>query len=302
MKIVFLDSRYITTGDLSWSEIEQYGDLEVYMSSTPEEGLARAADADIVLVDKFVMDRNAIESMPNLKMIAVAATGYNQVDLEAASERGIAVANVPAYSTDAVAQHTFALILGIANHVSRLDRMIVDEGWTEARASVYSTNPITLLAGKSIGIVGYGNIGSKVGEIAEAFGMRVNIYSRNRQAAVSSDFVSLHCPLNKNTAKLVNREFISEMKDGAYLINTSRGGLVDEDALHDALVSGKLAGAGLDVAADEPAPYDPVIHLPNVLMTPHIAFAPKETRASIIRICGENIGAFLEGRNNNRIV
>ena len=302
MKAVIFNGNSINPGDVSWEPVTSLADTVIYPDTADDERIERARGFDGILTDRTGIDRNTMENLPDLKFILKLATGYDNIDLKCAQELGIRVFNIPAYSTDAVAQHTFALILGIANHVSRLDRMIADEGWTEARASVYSTNPITLLAGKSIGIVGYGNIGSKVGEIAEAFGMRVNIYSRNRQAAVSSDFVSLHCPLNKDTAKLVNREFISEMKDGAYLINTSRGGLVDEDALHDALVSGKLAGAGLDVAADEPAPYDPVIHLPNVLMTPHIAFAPKETRASIIRICRENIGAFLEGRNNNRIV
>lgn len=302
MKIVFLDCGYVNPGDIPWDDIERNGELEFYNASTPSEGAERMKDADVVIVDKFVINRELIERSPNLKLVAVAATGFNNIDLDAASENNIGVVNVPAYSTDSVAQHTFALILALTNQVAGLDRIVSEGDWVPARKSVYDTLPLTLLAGKSIGIVGYGNIGKKVAEIAEAFGMTVNIYSRDKDAAIGSDIVTLHCPLNEDTDKMVNNEFISKMKEGAFLINTARGGLVDEDALYDGIKSGKLGGAGLDVITEEPTDKDPIFHLPNVLITPHIAFAPVEIRGKIVSITGDNIEAFTKGEKLNRIV
>lgn len=302
MKIVFLDCSYVNPGDIPWDAIERNGQLEFYNTSTPSEGAERMKDADVVIVDKFVIGRNLIEKSPKLKLIAVAATGYNNIDLEAAKENGISVVNVPAYSTDSVAQHTFALILALTNQVAGLDQMVGKGEWVPARKSVYNALPLTLLAGKSIGIVGFGNIGKKVAQIAEAFGMIVNIYSKNKEAAIGSDIVTLHCPLNGDTDSMVNAEFISKMKDGAFLINTARGGLVDESALLDGIKSGKLGGAGLDVITEEPTDKDPIFHLPNVLITPHTAFAPVEIRSKIVSITGNNIEAFAKGENLNRIV
>ena len=232
---------------------------------------------------------------PRLKFIGAAATGYNNIDIEAAGRLGIAVANVPEYSREAVAQHTIALLLDITNRVS-----VFEEG----RMTEDPMKGIpTLLHGKTLGIVGFGSIGSKVAEIGEALGMKVNIYSRDKEAAIASDVVSLHCPLNEETAGLVDREFISKMKDGAILINTARGGLVDEEALADALKKGKLRGAGLDVTVNEP-PEEccPLLECDNCRITPHVAFMPVETRKKVLDITAGNLAAFIKGQRQNRIV
>lgn len=295
MKAVFLDYRDINMGDLDWNMFDDICKLEVYSSSTEDEALKRAYDAEAILMDSFQIDGSFMEKCPNLKFIGVAATGYNNVDIDAARERGIAVCNVPAYSREAVAQHAIALLLDITNKVSifRKGRM--------------TDNPLDgiplLLNGKSIGIVGYGSIGSRVAEIAEALGMKVNIYSRDRKAAVESDVVSLHCPLNPQTAKMVNEEFISSMKDGAILINTARGGLIDEYALAEALKSGKILAAGLDVTVDEPPSENcPLLKCDNCRITPHMAFTDVETRKKVLDISAENLKAFINGEEKNRIV
>ena len=303
MKIVFLDCEFVNPGDISWNELKEIGDLKTYRSSTPEEGRERIADADVVIVDKFEMDEAAMNAAPNLKLICCAATGFNNVDLETAKARGIGVANVPAYSSDAVAQQTFALMLAITNKADSLCDMVRNRQWMAARRSAYGVLPQMQLAGRSLGIVGYGNIGKRVAEIAKAFGMTVNIYSRDREAAIKSDIVTLHCPLNEDTAQMVNAEFFDEMKDGAIIINTSRGGLIDEDALVKALLRGKIYGAGLDVMAEEPPTGGNQLYsIPNVIITPHIAFTPKETRGKIITVVSSNIQSFLDGEELNRIV
>lgn len=303
MKIVFTDCEYVNPGDLSWDSLRELGEFKNYKNSTPEEGKEHIADADIVIVDKFEMTAEMIEAAPNLKLICCAATGFNNVDLEAAKARGIGVVNVPAYSSEAVAQQTFALLLEVTNKADSLCDMVRNRQWVSARRSAYGVLRQIQLAGRSIGIVGYGNIGKKVAEIARAFGMTVNIYSQDREAAIKSDVVSLHCPLNEDTANMVNAEFIEQMKDGAILINTSRGGLVDEAALINALKRGKIYGAGLDVMAEEPAVGGNELYsIPNVIITPHIAFTPAETRAKIISITTDNIKSFIEGGDLNRIV
>lgn len=288
MKAVFLDYKDINPGDLTWDVFDGLCELEAYVDSTPEEAKARCADAEIVITDSCILDRKFMDACPKLKFIGCAATGYNNVDLEEAKARNIRVTNVPAYSTDAVAQHTIALLL----HLTNL------EGHT---AFALGKMPI-LLNGKSIGIVGYGNIGRKVAEIAEALGMKVNIYSRDREAAVQSDVVSIHCPLNDDTRSLVDGEFISQMKDGAIFINTARGAIVDEDALAEALRSGKISAAGLDVLTKEPPDEDcPLLNLDNCIITPHMAFMPKETREAVVRIVAQNIKSFIEGRDLNAL-
>lgn len=295
MKAVFLDYKDINMGDLSWDMFEGICELETYPDSTEEEALARAGQAEAVLTDSFPVNRSFMEECPNLKFIGAAATGYNNIDIEAAGELGIAVANVPAYSREAVAQHAIALLLDITNRVSLF------------RKGRPTENPLDsipmLLDGKSIGIVGYGSIGSRVAEIAEALGMKVNIYSRDKRAAIESDVVSLHCPLNSQTRGMVNSEFINNMKDGAILINTARGGLVDEQALAEALESGKLQGAGLDVTVDEPPKEDcPLLRCENCRITPHMAFMSRETRKKVLDITAENLSAFINGEMKNRIV
>ena len=295
MKAVFLDYRDINFRDLSWDAFEDICSFEAYSESTMEEAVERARDAEAVITDSLTLDESFMRRCPRLKFIGAAATGYNNIDIEAAGRLGIAVANVPEYSREAVAQHTIALLLGITNRVS-----VFEEG----RMTEDPMKGIpTLLHGKTLGIVGFGSIGSKVAEIGEALGMKVNIYSRDKEAAIASDVVSLHCPLNEETAGLVDREFISKMKDGAILINTARGGLVDEEALADALKKGKLRGAGLDVTVNEP-PEEccPLLECENCRITPHVAFMPAETRKKVLDITAGNLAAFIKGQRQNRIV
>ena len=244
---------------------------------------------DVVFVDSFPIDRTVMEENPQLKYIGIGATGFNHIDLEAAKELSIAVTNIPAYSTDAVAQHAIALLLQITNHPGPYDDV--------------ETTPLTLLNGKSMGIVGYGNIGRRVGEIAVSLGMEIIPYSQDPERAMTADVLSLNCPLTEENRHMVDRAFINKMKDGAILINTARGGLVDEQALADALTSGKLKAAGLDVLEKEPPDADcPLLGLENCVITPHIAFTPIETREKIIELLAENLRSFQVGGTLNRIV
>lgn len=303
MKSVFLDCGVINPGDVSWGPLRKVSELEFYKKTAPEEAVERLTEADAVFVDSFTIDRNLMEKCPALKFIGVAATGFNHIDLEAARELGIAVANVPAYSTDAVSQHAIALLLSVTNKVELFNKKVTDGDWDCCDEEIGHTIPVMLLAGKSLGIVGYGNIGKKVAKIAEALGMKVNVYSRDKQAAIKSDIVSLHCPLTPENRGMIDEEFISGMKDGAILINTARGALLDEEAVAAALKSGKLAGAGLDVLAQEPPAADnPLIGLPNCWITPHIAFIPAETRQKVIDVCGENLESFVNGGTLNRLI
>lgn len=303
MKIVFLDSAIINPGDISWAGIEAQGEFCNYKRSSREEAIQRLQDADAVLVDSFPIDRELMEQCPNLKFIGIAATGFNHIDLDAAKERGIAVANVPAYSTDAVAQHAISLLLHVTNQVELYNSAVVNGEWQSSKDYTFLKAPLMLLAGKTLGIVGYGNIGRKVGQIAEALGMKVNVYSRDPEAAIASDVVSFHCPLTKENRGMVDEAFIAKMKDGAVIVNTARGALIDETALAAALKSGKIAGAGLDVLASEPPADDcPLIGLPNCWITPHIAFSPVETRRVVVDTCTENLRSFVEGGDLNRLV
>ena len=288
LKAVFLDCIDINRGDLTWGPVEELCSFEHYLTSTEEEARERLEGAEIVFVDSFLIDRSVMEDHPQLKYIGIAATGFNHIDLDAASELGIAVTNIPAYSTDAVAQHAIALLLQLTNHPGSFDDV--------------ETTPLTLLKGKSIGIVGYGNIGRRIGEIATALGMEVIPYSKDPERAVKADVLSLNCPLTEDNREMVDREFIERMKDGAILINTARGGLVNEDALADALRSGKIAAAGLDVLSKEPPDETcPLLGLENCVITPHIAFTPRETRKLIIDLLADNLKSFLNGGRRNRI-
>ena len=289
IKGVFLDCTDISRGDISWEPMEKLCDYKYYLESTEEEAKARLRNMDAVFVDSFPIDRKVMDDNPQLKYIGIAATGFNHIDIKAAEEKGIAVTNIPAYSTDAVAQHAIALLLQITNRPGTYDDV--------------DTTPLTLLNGKSMGIVGYGNIGRKVGEIASSLGMEIIPYSQDPERAVKADVLSLNCPLTEENRGMVNSEFISRMKDGAILINTARGGLVDEQALAEALKNGKLKAAGLDVLSKEPPDETcPLLNLDNCVITPHIAFTPIETRAKIIELLAENLKSFLEGGNFNRIV
>ena len=303
MKLSFLDGFAWLTGDISFEPVEKYGHLTIYERTAPEDILERIKDCDGFLVSKCKITRELMKSCDKLKFIAVTATGYDNIDLDAAKELGIAVYNVPAYSTPAVAQHAFSLLLELANHVGQYNRSIQNGRWYACSDFTFIEDSPVLLEGKSLGIIGYGNIGKRVAKIAEAFGMKVNIYSRNKEAAIKSDFLTLHCPLTEENRGMINKEFISHMKDGAILINTARGGLVNEEDLAEALKEGKLAGAGLDViSAEPPEEPHPLIGIPNCILTPHMAWMPTETRQNAINIVGDNIGRYLDGDKTNRIV
>lgn len=303
MRAVLLDGYTINPGDLSWDKVSRLCDeFTVYDSSYNEDLVPRIGDCEIVFTSKTQITRQVMEQAPNLKYIGLTATGYNNVDVKAAADLGIAVTNVPAYATDAVAQHTLALILELTNHIG-LHSESVDAGeWTSNPFFCYWKKPITLLAGKSIGIIGYGQIGRRVGELAQAFGMTVNVYSRDRDAAVKSDFVTLHCPLTAENKHMINAAFIEEMKPGAVLLNTARGALVDEHALADALKTGRLGGAGLDVLETEPPKADcPLLGLDNCVITPHNSWAPKEMRQMVIDVLAKNLHSWLSGGELNRL-
>lgn len=303
MDIVVLDGYTINPGDLSWDSLEDLGDsLTVYDLTPAEELINRIGKKEVIMTSKCFITREIIEKCPNLKYIGSMATGYNNIDVKAAAEAGIVVTNVPAYSTDAVAQHTIALLLELANNAGLHNASVQSGDWSRCEHFCYWKKPVTLLAGKSIGIIGYGAIGSKVAEIARALGMTVNIYSRDPEAAVSSDVISLHCPLTEENAKMIDADFISRMKPGAFLINTARGGLVDEYALAGALRSGRLGGAAVDVISREPASEDcPLLGLSNCIITPHMAWSPEEMRQAVIDTITENLKSWMDGNTINQV-
>ncbi len=302
MKIVILDGYTVNPGDLTWEALENICEVTVYDSTPADKIVERMGDAEILMTSKNFITREVMEACPDLKYIGSLATGYNNIDIAAAKDLGIAVTNIPAYSTDSVAQHVFALILELCNNVALHNDSVQQGDWTNCKDFCYWVKPVVLLKGKSLGIIGYGQIGRRVAEIAEVFGMKVNVYSRDREAAVKSDFVSLHCPLTAENAKMINAEFIKEMKPGAVLINTARGGLLDEQAVADALKTGQLAAAAVDVASVEPIPGDsPLLGLENCLLTPHIAWSPKEMRQIICDTLATNLQSWLDGGEQNRV-
>lgn len=302
MRLVILDEGSINVNDLSWAPIEAIGKLKIYETTEPDEIVEHIGNAEGVFVNKCKLSREIMEACPNIKFISITATGYDNVDTVAAKDLGIAVCNVPAYSTEAVAQHTIALLLYLTNHVAAHNEAIQRGEWYTSKDFAFLVKPLTLLEGKSLGIIGYGNIGKRVADIAEALGMKVNIYSRNKEAAIQSDFLSLHCPATPENAGFINKEFIGSMKDGAVLINTARGALINEADLAEALKSGKLAAAALDVISKEPPtePH-PLIGLDNCILTPHISWMPRETRQKLIEISAKNLQSFIDGKNLNRI-
>ena len=309
MKIVILDGYTANPGDLSWAPLEQFGELTVYERTAKEDILARIGDAEIVLTNKTPITRETIQAAPNMKYVGVLATGYNVVDLAAARENNVVVTNIPAYSTDSVAQLVFALLLEICHHVGRHSDSVHAGKWSASRDFAFWDYPLVELAGKTLGIVGYGRIGKKVAEVARAFGMKVIAWTRTPrdpecvsfdELLAQSDVISLHCPLFAETQNLINRETIAKMKDGVILINTSRGPVVNDADLRAALLSGKVAYAGVDVATVEPIPADnPLLGLDNVLITPHIAWATQEARARLVDIAIANVQAFTSGQPVN---
>ena len=303
MKIVNLDAYTIHLNDLNWNELAQLGDLVTYDRVAPEDVIPAIENADAVFTAKVKLTKEVIEACPNLKFIGVTATGYDNIDLDAAKARGIAVCNVPAYSTESVAQHTFALILEITNHVGHYTELVHEHQWENSLDFTFIDRPLTQLSGRSLGIIGYGSIGKRVARIAEAFGMTVHVYSKDPDAAVQSDILTLHCPATADNRGFINKDFISKMKDGAILINTARGALLNEDDVADALKRGKLAAVAVDVVNGEPPRKGhPFIGLENLYITPHIAWSTKEARAVITKTSAANLKSFLAGGDLNRIV
>lgn len=315
MKIINLDARALNPGDLSWDVLNQFGEVTLYEKTKSEaEAIARIADHEIVLTNKVPITENILNACPTIQLICVQATGYNIVDHAACAARGIPVCNVPDYGTAAVAQFTLALMLELCHRIGVHDAAVHDGKWCRISNFCFWDTPQMELGGKTLGIIGFGRIGKAVAKLAQAFGMKVIACSRSQTeegCAIApyvdldtllarSDFVSLHCPLFAENSKMVNREFIEKMKDGAFLINTARGGLLDEQAVTDALTSGKLAGAAVDVVSEEPMKiYNPLLTAPNCIVTPHIAWAPKESRQRLLDCCVENIRAFLAGNPQN---
>lgn len=314
MKITATDIDTVTRGDLSFDFLEQLGEVTYYSVTAENEVDERVRDSDIVLCNKTLLNRNNLKNAKNLKYIGLFATGYNNIDIDYCRKRGIVVCNAPSYSTDSVAQLTFSLILELTNRVCDY-RTLVDKGdWVKSRTFSMFPIPLMELRRKTIGIIGFGSIGAKTAEIALAFGMRVLAYNRSPKAAKGVDFVelddllsqsdivSLHCPLNEQSRNLINENTIRKMKKGAYLINTARGPIVDENALAAALKSGKLAGAGVDVLCTEPMSEDcPLYNIPNCIITPHIAWAGLETRERLLEIVFDNIMGFLSGNIVNNV-
>ncbi len=301
MKLVILDGYSINPGDLSWDILKQYGDITVHSTTAAGTEIETIGDADGIFVSKNHITEEVMKACPNLKFIGELATGYDNIDIEAAKKLGVRVYYTPAYSTEAVAQHTIALILEISNHVAANSGLAKQGHWFSKPDFSYKWAPVSMLDGKSLGIIGYGNIGKRVAKIAEALGMKINIYSRNREAAVKSDIVSLHCPATSENYHMINDEFISQMKDGAILINTARGSLIDEAALLEALDSGKLYAAGLDVLEKEPPENNPLADHPKCFVTPHVAWTPKETRQRVIDTAALNLDSYLHDSDTNRL-
>ena len=324
MKIVILDGytaigrscEHLSTDDLPWKELNELGAVKVYDRTKPEETVARAADADIVLTNKVIVNREVIAQLPYLKYIGVLATGYNVVDIEAAHQRGIIVTNVPAYSTESVAQMVFAHLLTVTNRTEHYAVANRNGRWSMNPDFCYWDTALMELDGKTFGVVGLGNIGSRVAQIALAFGMKVKALTSKmekdlpegitkasfEELLVTSDVLSLHCPLTDKTRHLINTETLKQMKATAILINTGRGPLVDDQAVADALNEGRLAAFCADVLTEEPPSIsNPLLRQPNAFITPHIAWATNEARSRLIHIAAENIRSFLNGEPQNMV-
>ena len=315
MKIVVTDGYTLTSGDLSWDKIARYGQLAVYDRTAINQIKERCSEAAIVITNKTPFSRETISALPNLKCIAVTATGYNVIDTKAASEKGIVVCNVPGYGTASVAQHVFALLLELTNAVGQHSASVRAGDWNQAADWCYTLQPVVELSGKTMGLVGYGNIGQQVGRMAAAFEMKVIYFNPSaRQTAVGeqvsletvftqSDVVSLHCPLTAENRGMINKALLQTMKPTAYLINTARGPLINEEDLAYALNEGVIAGAALDVLSVEP-PTDaqlPLITAKNCIITPHNAWMSREARQRMMNMTEKNIEAFLQGAPINRV-
>ncbi|MGI5856618.1 MAG: D-2-hydroxyacid dehydrogenase [Candidatus Merdivicinus sp.] len=314
-KIMVLDGYTLNPGDLSWDGLKQLGEVTVYDRTSRQDTAARIGDALVVLTNKTPISREVLEACPNLRYIGVLATGYNVVDVDAAKERGITVTNIPTYGTAAVSQYTFALLLELCHQAGMHSKSVHGGKWQENGDFCYWLTPQMELDGKTIGIIGFGRIGKAVARIALAFGMKVLVYDQYFQKGEmevsdvelddllkNSDVITLHCPLTKENQGLISAENIAKMKDGVLLLNDARGGLVEEQALAEALRSGKVAGAAVDVVSEEPiSGRNPLLSAPNCIITPHIAWASLEARRRLMGVAVENVSAFLSGRPVNLV-
>ncbi|MBQ7896937.1 MAG: D-2-hydroxyacid dehydrogenase [Clostridia bacterium] len=313
MKIVYLDSYALNPGDIDFSPLFELGDITIYdRTLTKSETIERIGNAEAVIVNKVVLDGEIFGACPKLKYITVTATGYNTVDVAAAREHGITVSNVPAYSTPSVAQHIFALLLEIAMGTGKHSESVKKGDWGKCPDYTYHITNLLELSGKTMGFIGMGAIGSAAAKIAEAFGMTAICYhSRSEVEGVEhvtldellerSDIIALCCPLTDDNKRIIRKETLDQMRDGVIIINTARGGLIDEDDLAEALRSGKVSGAGLDVLTDEPPKSSPLINLENVIVTPHIAWAPKESRTRLLSVTVENLKSYILGNIQNKV-
>lgn len=312
MKIVATDGFALNPGDLNWDEIDKLGELQIFDRTTPDEVISRCTSAEIVLTNKVAFSPETLNQLPNLRLICVLATGYNIIDIKAATDKGIVVCNVPDYSSSSVAQHTFAFILEFATQVGLHSASVHKGDWSKCADFSYSLSPLFEISGKTLGLVGFGNIARKVAEIAQAFGMKVLYHtpspknvSSARYAAIEelfteSDFVSLHLPLKPDNKEFVNMNLISRMKKTAFFINTARGPLVNEHDLALALNSGLIAGAGIDVLSVEPpSPSNPLLSAKNCFITPHNAWMSREARERIMETTYKNISSFLYSKPIN---
>lgn len=315
MKIVILDGYALNPGDLDYGCLKQFGEVSVYdRTDSEEEAVRRIGDAEILLLNKFPVTESLLEKCPSLRLICVQATGYNVVDCEAARKRNIPVCNVPCYGTDAVAQFTMALLLEICHQIGHHDRLVHQGKWCDSKIFCFWDTPQMELVGKTLGIIGFGRIGQAVGRIAKAFGMQVIAHSRTEypqgaeiaqyvsldELYAQADVISLHCPQLPETSRMINRESISKMKDGVILLNTSRGGLMEEKEVADALEQGKIRYAAVDVVSEEPMKrHNPLLYAPNCIITPHMAWAPVESRQRLLDCVVENIRMWCNGQPQN---
>ena len=311
-KIVILDGGVANPGDLSWEPLAALGDLTGYDYTAPQDVIPRIGDASVILTNKTVISAEVMAACPAVRYIGVLATGYNVVDIAEAKKRGIVVTNVPAYSTPTVAQLTMALLLEIALHVGHHSRVVHEGKWSACRDFAFWDYPLMELQGKTFGIVGYGSIGKATAKLAEAFGMKVLAYSRHGaeeyhteldELYAKADIVSLHCPLTAENTGMINRDTIARMKDGVIILNTARGGLINEADLREALLSGKVYAAASDVTCKEPINADsPLLGLDNMIITPHIAWAATEARQRLLSVAIDNVRQYLLGNVQNNVV
>ena len=311
IKLTILDGHAVNPGDLPWSFLDGLVDYNVYERTAPEQVIERIGNSDAIFLNKIQITKQIFDACSNLKYIGVLATGYNVIDLVAARSHGVTVTNIPAYSTDSVAQHVFAFILYFTNQVAQHSSSVMAGDWVKCRDFCFWNGSLSELAGKTLGIFGYGNIGKKVSEIAKAFGMKVICCTRTPKEgmpeAVSfedllkrSDFLTLHAPLTDQTKNIINKQSLTLMKPSAYLINTARGGFIVEKDLADCLNNGGIAGFAADVLLQEPMANDcPLLKAKNCVITPHIAWAPRETRKRLQGIAEENLKAWLAGKPVN---